>query len=204
MIKDIQHKQENEDSAITDNKPLREIEGCFYHIAAKAIENFHTALYYTRILTDNNQSIIFPPPSVVLLQLWRQVYRLVEYELMLDNNISYPEARMVVRNKLVKLVSSDLPARFLDIDYISEEAIRQLTSHWTIGDVRSTSRVNIIQNLYFLNDDFEDPGFHLDWTMTQMLIPSTSLSIKWIEIEMQNIKNNNIRRKFPKAEPIRE
>jgi hypothetical protein len=40
-----------------------------------------------------------------------------------------------------------------------------------------------------INDDYEDPGFQLDWTMVQMLIPSALMSTKWVEREMNNIKD---------------
>jgi hypothetical protein len=93
--------------------------------------------------------------------LRRFSYKLVDHEKS-NNNTKYIDARDKVHNKLKRYVSEELPSSHLNLDYIAAEAIRRLTAHSTMGDMRSTSRVNIIQNKYFLNDDYEDPGFHLN------------------------------------------
>jgi len=165
-------------------------EQCYYIIVAKGIHNFYTALHYIRVLTENNQAIIFPAPAFVMANLWRLLYRLVEYEISKGSK-TYEQARIKVRAELLeKYVSQDIPSSHLDLDYVASEAKKQLHALSTMGNVRSLSRTNILQNNYFLNDDYEDPGFHLDWTLIQMLIPSALMYIKWIEEDMKEIKLN--------------
>lgn len=57
-----------------------------------------------------------------------------------------------------------------------------------MGELSSTSRKNILQNKYFLDDDHEDPGFHLDWTIIQMLIPSAIMHIELVKNKTEKIR----------------
>ncbi len=132
---------------------------------------------------------MFSPPAFMLVHLWRLLYKLVEYEEK-NNAKSYNQARYTVHKQLEKYVSDDMRTSHLDLDYVVAEAIRQLRIHSTLGDIRSTARVNILQNKYYLNDDYEDPCFHLDWTLTQMLIPSALMSIKRIEEQMVKLTSS--------------
>ena len=100
----------------------------------------------------------------------------------------YEESRILVRSKLINYVSPDLPTSHLDLDYAAAEAIRQLRALSTMDSASSTSRFNILHNKFYLNDDFEDPGFQLDWTLVQMLIPSSLMLMKWVKEEMELLK----------------
>ncbi len=181
-------------------KTLSSYEKCFYIVSAKAIHNFYTALNYTQILVDNNQAIIIPPSAFVILHLWTTLEKLVRYEIMRinddktnDNNtfIKYERSRTLVRSKLMNLVSVDLPTSHLDLNYAAAKTIRHLRALSTIADANSTSHFNVLHNKYYLNDDYEDPGFHLDWTLVQMFIPSALMSIKWVEESMDKITGGN-------------
>ncbi|MBT9096618.1 ATP-binding protein [Methylovulum psychrotolerans] len=175
-----------------DNPELKGID-CYYLIVAKGIHNFYTALHYIRFLTENNQAIMFPNPAFVMVNLWRLLYRIVEHEIKTSEineikKIGYEDARVHVRSKLSRYVSSDIPSSHLDLDYVAADAKRQLRALSTMGDNRSMTCLNILQNAYYLNDDYEDPGFHLDWTMVQILIPSALMSMAWIEEDMKKIR----------------
>ncbi len=179
---------------------LPDLDTDLYIKSSKGIHNFYNALHYTNILIDNNQSIIFPTPSFVLLHLWILLLNLVQYEINFRSSSGdnvpkkdkefYHQCRLKVRAKLMKYVSRDMPTRHLDLDFVAQEAIRLLQSHVNMDNLSSTVSINILHNKYYLNDDHEDPGFHLDWTITQMLIPSAMMSIKWIEDEMAEIKKS--------------
>lgn len=109
---------------------------------------------------------------------------------MIIKNQEYTKCRVEVRDSLIKNVSIEMPSSYLDVEYLASEAIRQLREICLMDDLSSISRFNILHNKYFLNNDYEDPGFNLDWTMLQMLIPSASMSISKIEEYMNKLKDD--------------
>lgn len=161
----------------------------YYIVSAKAIYDFNSALHYSRVITDNNQDIITPPTAFIMLNLWRLLYKLVEYEKAKLEKTNYQQARILVRNKLTDYVSDETPTSHLSLDYLANETIRQMRALINLANPSSISRLNILQNKYFLDDDYEDPGFHLDWTVGQMMIPSALEAIKQIEADMETIQH---------------
>lgn len=167
-----------------------------YDAAAAAIHNLHRAFYYTRQLAGNDQELMFPDQSMILYDLWHLLHCLLEWDL---EGWGYPKKKDLKEalRSISKELSdkhrreNDTPANFYDFINVTCRTIDALRDIENMGDITNRVRSNAIRTRHYLADDYEDPRFHLDWTLVQMYGPTAGLLRRDIERIYENIKHGN-------------
>ena len=140
-----------------------------YDDAAFSIHNLYKVRYYTGHLNSDDRDIMFPLPAMVMYDLWKVLYCLVKYEVDIKS-ISFSDAVSIATNELTSstLRRNDTPASLYNYDNVRLRTSELLKNIGRISDVSSNTRAGAIKNRYYLSDDYEDPRFHLDWTLAHM------------------------------------
>ena len=160
-----------------------------YDAAAAAIHNFYLASYYIRQLSGNDQDVMFPSPSMVLFDLWYLLYTLVNHEKNVSKS-NYEKAAIEVTKALSssKLRRHGSPANFYDLENVKLRTITALLDTEQLSDISNRARSDVIKTRYYLADDYEDPRFHLDWTLLQMYGPLARILRNYIECASHNLR----------------
>ena len=158
-----------------------------YNSAAAAIHNFNRTIYYTRQLAGNDQDLMFPDSSMVLYDLWRLLYTLIKWE----KASAVAEGKKMGYDQLVDFVKRELsasnfrhhdtPANVYDFNNVKCRTIDTLRDAEQFGDISNRVRTDALRTRHFLADDYEDPCFHLDWTLVQMYCPAAGILRRHVE-----------------------
>ena len=170
--------------------------------ALNAIINLFRASQYVIKTHGETSNMILPPLFVVYYNMWEALVYLVEIslkELKKENNsnknpLSFlSQAILEVRKELDLELRSDktvrdVSSRMLDLSSVQKMAQQQFSIVERIGDLTSSDRLNVIKHKYYLDDDFEDNMFILDWTYCRFFAPGATLYSKMIEYKMKSLE----------------
>lgn len=168
--------------------------------ATNAIVNFYRSSQYVIKTHGEASNMILPPLFIVYYNIWEVLYEMVahEYEKQILENekpSSFNEAVYTVRfnlgNRLkkndVKDVK-DVSSRVLDLLAAEQMAIEQYRIIERMGDLSSSDRTSILRNKHYLDDDYEDNMFILDWSYCRFFAPSAMVHGKIIENKMELLR----------------
>ncbi|MGB0712665.1 MAG: hypothetical protein ACPGUC_03795, partial [Gammaproteobacteria bacterium] len=93
-----------------------------------------------------------------------------------------------VRKRILAHADSGTPGNYFDYGYISEHLIGYLRDVEQLSDLSSRPRAEVLKGKYFLSDDYEDPRFHLDWSMIHILAPTAALVKDHVIYEKDRLK----------------
>lgn len=127
-------------------------------------------------------------------KLVNKLYELLKDDAMYPaiNNLTvdqkrYSDAVCEVRHKLSKQSDHATPGQYFDYRFVTERTLTYLRDVEQLGDLSSRARAAVLRGKYFLSDDYEDPRFHLDWSIIQMMAPSSALVREHIMVERKKI-----------------
>ena len=163
-------RDEGDEELCLANEAVIDRADCVYLLAGKAVQNLYSASWQMRILSGNDQALMFPPPAFVYFHLWGVLRICVEWER--SGGRFFDKAVIRARQRLVRIVSSDVPASHVDYRYIRDRAIRYVRSSAKMGDVTGRARAEILKNKLYLKGDYDDSEFQLDWTLLHMIGPT--------------------------------
>lgn len=146
-------------------------EQSFIECAASTIHNFYRASYYVRQISGNDHDITFPAPVMIILDLWRTLYKVVDMKI--ESGIlktDFGELICDIQDEFISNSSlrSDAPAWAYNYENVFQRLLEALSNTAHIGDISNSTRTGVIKTKYFLSDDYEDPRFHLNWSLVQM------------------------------------
>ncbi len=164
-----------------------------YNAAAAAVHNLHRAFYYTRQLAGNDQELMFPDSAMILYDIWCLLYCLLEWEIE-EQDTQKKSIHKAIRSIKDELKSNDrrendTPANFYDFNNVTYRTIDALRDTENMGDITNRARSDAIRTRHYLADDYEDPRFHLDWTLVQMYSPTAGMLRRDIERIIEKIEN---------------
>ena len=164
-----------------------------YDHAAAAAHNFYRSIYYIRQLTGNDQDLIFPSPSMVLCNLWQLLHALVKFELNLKSDHSYDTVVEYVKGELSesKLRNNSTPAIYFDLNNVQRQTLDLLHDVEQLQDITNRARSDAIRTRYYLADDYEDPRFHLDWTLSQMYGIAAAFQRRYVELVGSELRKSH-------------
>ena len=180
-------------SVVEQNSKWKEGTDELYNYGASIVHNLNRALYYTRQLAGTDKDILFPDPSMILYDLWQLLYALVVFEKTTGPSKSYDKAVETVKSKLSSsnLRRENTPANLYDFNNVTRRTIAALQDTEQLGDVSNSARTEAIQTRHYLADDFEDPRFHLDWTLVQMYGPAAGILRRYVKDSSKDLKKDN-------------
>jgi len=167
-----------------------------YDFSAAAIHNFHRSIYYMNQLTGNNQDLIFPHPSMIFYNLWQLLYALIKFEIDIRKK-DYESAVNYVKKELSssKLRNNNISTNYYDFNSMKRQATEHLRDIEHLDDITNRVRSEAIRTRNFLADDYEDPRFHLDWTLIQMYGPAAGIQRRYINLKSEELKTRFGRKK---------
>lgn len=161
-----------------------------YDDAASAVHNFAKAIYYIRQLSGNDQDLIFPDPAIIYYDLWWLLFVLVKRKMADDewfgrssSRSRYDWAVKEVKDELSEKRSRhhSTPVNFYDFKNVTRRTTDLLGDVGNLWDISNRIRSDAIRTRYYLADDYEDPRFHLDWTLLQMYSPVAGILKNHVE-----------------------
>ncbi len=160
-----------------------------YDSVAAAIHNFHRSIYYMKQLTGNDQDLIFPDPSMIFYDLWQLLYALARFEINIRGK-TFESAVNYVKKELSssKLRNNNISTNYYDFHSMKRQATKHLRDIEHLNDITNRVRSDAIRTRDFLADDYEDPRFHLDWTLIQMYGPAAGVQRRYIKLKSEELK----------------
>lgn len=99
----------------------------------------------------------------------------------------YSVAVCTVRQQLADRSDHATPGQYFDYRFVTERVLTYLREVEQLGDLSSRARAAVLRGKYFLSDDYEDPRFHLDWSMIQLMAPTAALMREHVIAERRKI-----------------
>lgn len=181
----------------TDKEKLREWIEELEKTATNAIVNFYRSSQYVIKTHGEASNMILPPLFIVYYNIWEVLYEMVAcgYEKSILENekpSSFNEAVYTVRfnlgSRLKKNDVKDVSSRVLDLLAVEQMAIEQYKIVERIGDLSSSDRTSILRNKHYLDDDYEDNMFILDWSYCRFFAPSAMVHGGIIKYKMEQLR----------------
>ncbi len=176
-------------------------------IAANAIISLFRSSQYVIKTHGEASNMIFPPLFIIYYNMWEVLFHLVDQEYKkplreLKESASFDQAIYNVRlksgNHLKDDGIKDVSSRVLDLRAVAQMAIEQYRIVERMGDLSSSDRTSILRSKYYLDDDYEDNMFILDWSYCRFFAPSAMVHRKIIEYQMKTLEekysNSNLLR----------
>lgn len=169
--------------------------------ATSAIVNFFRASQYVIKTHGEISNMILPPLFVMYYNMWEILVYLVEIyldQLQKEENSDkksdlLEKAKYSVRHELSCELEEhkvrDVSSRMLDLSSIHRMAQEQFRIVERMGDITSNDRLNVLKNKYYLDDDFEDNMFILDWGYCRFFAPGALIYRKIMDKRMQDLFN---------------
>jgi len=136
-------------------------------LAANSIITFYRSSQYIIKTHGENSSMILPPLFIIYYNMWEVLFRLVSNERKNDPTREFEEIVALVRDRMDEVLMhsnvKDVSSRVLDLLNVEQMALGQLNTVERMGDQNSSARTAILRNKYYLDDDYEDNMFNLDW-----------------------------------------
>lgn len=156
------------------------------------VKHFYYAMFENKMLSPSGNPLSLPPRCHIYYNNWESLH--TYYQMMIlfhPDSISSENCEENISNNLhkhqlnLKKKFSDptdfVPYSMIDYAHIRGEAIRALAEFNDINEVSSPSYQQLIQNKYYLSDDFEDPLFKIEWTFIQILSVGANSHIEVIK-----------------------
>lgn len=175
--------------------------------AANAIVNLFRSSQYVIKTHGETSNMILPPLFVVYYNMWEVLFHLVDiylFNLIKERKKSVESGESVgakslleeavysVRYELSCLLSAedirDVSSRVLDLSSVKQMALEQFRIVERMGDLSSSDRINILKSKYYLDDDYEDNMFILDWSYCRFYAPGAMVYSKMIEYKMKSLE----------------
>jgi len=162
-------------------------------LSTSALINLYRSSQYVIKSHGETANMALPPLYIIYYNMWEVLFYLVSNYKKANSHLDYSGAVSIVREELDKNVSQlalkDISTRILDLGDISHMTLSQLKIVEQMGDLNSRDRTSIIRKKYYLDDDYEDNIFNLDWCYSRFLAPAALVHRLIIESEMRWIKN---------------
>jgi len=178
--------------------------------AACSVFNLDRANYYLKQVSGNDQEISIPAPFHIYFDIWELLFFLVEAKVEeqksscsedpapIKDHFSF--ASMAVADQLSDLflgkqreeivgdrISGSVNPAHLSLSSVAAKAKNYAQALEQLPDVSSRFRADVIRNKHYLSDDYEDPRFHLDWSLAQLFSPVAMIVRMHIEGRMDGL-----------------
>jgi len=127
------------------------------------------------------------PPKVSGSEIDEELLKKDKYPDWGADRASYAKAVRTVRDQLSKGSDPATPGQYFDYRFVTERVLTYLRDVEQLGDLSSRARAAVLKGKFFLSDDYEDPRFHLDWSMIQMLAPTAALVREHVIAERRKV-----------------
>lgn len=165
------------------------------NMAVRAVVNLYRASQYVDKILGDASTMMLPPIFMISYNLWEVVYevanRYAKQAREAGDIISYLNVVAKTSNELDERLRKikDVSSRVLDLDFLEQQAIGKLRAVERMGDANSTARTDILRNKYYLDDDYEDNMFNLDWCYSRTFAPAALIHRLTIDFEMQRLRS---------------
>ena len=156
--------------------------------AANAIICLFRSSQYVIKTHGEASNMILPPLFVIYYNMWEVLIYLVDiylskllkkWDRKSDKANLLTKAIYSVRGELHSLLSEenikDVSSRVLDLLSVEQMALDQFKIIERMGDPSSSDRKSILKNKYYLDDDYEDNMFILDWSYCRFFAPGAMI-----------------------------
>jgi len=161
--------------------------------AIMALVKLYRASQYVVKTAGDSSNAILPPLFLIYYNMWEVVFYLVEK--FCDDTSSaesYQDAISKVIAELDKVLKKsgvkDVSSRILDLSNLSVYALDHFSIALKMNDANSKEATRTLRNKYYLDDDFEDDIFTLDWCYTQIFAPGIYIHSQVIKVEMARLQ----------------
>lgn len=170
--------------------------------SVEAIINLFRASQYVIKTHGETSSMSLPPLFIIYFNMWEIIFRLVslyiknyEHEENYEHDYkscSFEDAVFNVRKILDESIkkAKDISSRVLDLPHVEQLAVEQLKIIERMKDQNSRERTSIMRNKYYLEDDYEDNMFNLDWFYCRFLAPGALIYRMIIKNEMDKLRKH--------------
>lgn len=160
--------------------------------AIKALVKFYRASQYVIKTAGDSSNAILPPIFMIYYNMWEAVYFLVESYCDKCPDCTYEHAVSEVVSELDKVLEQsnvkDVSSRIFDLSNLSVYALDHFSVALKMDDANSREATSTLRSKYYLDDDFEDDIFTLDWSYTQIFAPGAYIHSQVIKTEMARLK----------------
>jgi len=163
-------------------------------IANNAIVNLFRASQYISKTSGPAANTMLPPSFLIYYNMWEVLFLMVEKYLEIHTGkYSYKEAVLNVQQELDAQLSEamDVSSIVLDLEYLKQSTLDLLLTVERMGDPNSRERTNILRNKYYLDDDYEDILFNMDWCYSRSFAGGALVHRLTIEYETARLKKKS-------------
>ncbi len=178
-------------------------------VAANALINLFRSSQYVIKTNGETSNMVLPPLFIIYYNMWEVLFHLVSvYKTEDEANFSLVKVVAKVRDEMDEVFRNegvkDVTARTLDLNNVTQIVSEQFKIVERMGDLNSRDRTSIIRNKYYLDDDYEDNMFNLDWCYCRFLAPGAMVhrliiesEMRWLRKASEKTKNStkNLKRK---------
>ena len=158
-------------------------------IAANAIVNLFRSSQYVIKTHGETSHMILPALFMIYYNMWEVLFHLVKQE---SRELSFEQAVYRVRFRLTEHLKKDdikdISSRVLDLESVERMAQEQFKITERMNDLSSVGRTSVLKNKYYLDDDYEDNMFILDWSYCRFFAPGAIMHRKIMEYRMNWLK----------------
>ncbi len=158
----------------------------FWRKVAKVIRNYYWAAENSQLTSGSHQGLMFVSKYSIYYNLWEFLHDLIAFFIgpdFIGPKIEKPwkSSEILIQKKTRVLLRNEVPINFTDYEYIRNRAIGYLKEIELNGDPNNKARKSMLKTKYYIDDDFEDPQFLMEWTMNQMFSPAALIHRRTIE-----------------------
>ncbi len=149
-------------------------------------KNLYAAIQSIRIISRKNLDMVFPTMSQIYYAQWKLLLTLATTIITASKSTkgkknteakSIRDASLQIQKKLIDMDKyfsphERIPSSHFDYEHIYLCLISSLAEARTLNDPTGRARSSILQQKYYVHDDFSDSEFRMDWTLSHMLLSS--------------------------------
>ena len=153
------------------------------------VQLFRASQYVVK-MNGGNSNASLPLLALIYYELWELV--LVVTKIYIEKNqdiTSLEQAVAAIREAAIGELwnYNDVSSRVLNLFHMRRQAVDQIDSVIEMMDSNSRDRINVLKEKYYLDGDFEDGAFTLDWISCQSFIPGAYIRKLVMEYEMNSL-----------------
>ncbi len=164
--------------------------------AIKALVKFYQASQYVAKTAGDSSNAVLPPLFMIYYNMWEVVFYLVElfcgekdtFGKYFKYDCAISKVVVELDEMLRKSKVKDVSSRILDLSNLFIYALDHFSIALKMGDANSREATRTLQGKYYLDDDFEDDIFTLDWCYTQVFAPGACIHQQIINTEMARLQ----------------
>ena len=162
-------------------------------ISVEAMILFFRSSQYVIKTHGETAAMGFPPLYIVYYNMWEVLARLLYlYKENTKDSYMFTSASLILRDKLGDILISmgvrDVSSRIFDITHIEKIVKDQFKKVEQMGTQNSIDRLSIMRTKYYLEDDYEDNMFNLDWFYNSFFAPGAAVYRSIVKSEMKNLR----------------